>query len=108
MKGAHMAGFDHGPAAPTRDESPGVAARNARYGLVLFTVYLLLYGGFVGLNAFAPDVMSRTVAGVTLAVLYGFALIAAAFLLALVYGWLCRSRQPRAKATDGFDAEGRP
>ncbi|HUG93718.1 MAG TPA: DUF485 domain-containing protein [Planctomycetaceae bacterium] len=105
-----MAGFDHGPNRPDETELPGIAARNSRYGLVLFAVYLLLYGGFVFLNAFAPEQMERTpLAGVNLAILYGFALIAAAFLLALVYGWLCR-----AQATDGEfdedadDEEGRP
>ncbi len=69
-----------------------MASRNARLGLVLFVVYLLFYGGFVGLNAFAPEVMEWTpAAGINLAILYGMALILAAFLLALVYGWLCRS-----------------
>ncbi len=67
--------------------------RNARVGFVLFVVYLFLYGGFVFLNAFAADVMEWTpIAGVNLAILYGFGLIAAALLLALVYGFLCRER----------------
>ncbi len=66
-------------------------ARNARIGLILFAVYLLLYGGFVMLNAFSPQTMEVTpIAGVNLAILYGFTLIVAALLLALVYGWLCR------------------
>jgi len=66
--------------------------RNARIGLVLFSIYLLLYGGFVLLNAFSPDTMSITpVAGINLAILYGFGLIVAALVLALLYGWLCRS-----------------
>jgi uncharacterized membrane protein (DUF485 family) len=57
----------------------------------LFLVYLFLYGGFVFLNAFAPSAMEAVpVAGVNLAILYGVGLIAAAFLLALVYVWLCR------------------
>ncbi len=65
--------------------------RNARVGLVLFIIYLLFYGGFVFLNAFAADVMEMTpIAGVNLAILYGFALIVAAFVLALVYGFLCK------------------
>lgn len=65
--------------------------RNARIGIVLFAVYLLLYGGFVFLNAFAADVMERTpIAGVNLAILYGFGLIIAALVLALVYGFLCK------------------
>jgi len=65
--------------------------RNARIGLVLFSVYLVLYGGFVGLNAYAPATMEmKTVSGVNLAIVYGFGLIVAAFVLALLYGWLCR------------------
>ncbi|MFQ5733073.1 MAG: DUF485 domain-containing protein [Planctomycetaceae bacterium] len=69
-------------------------SRATRIGLVLFAVYLLLYGGFVGLNAFAPETMEATpIEGVNLAILYGFGLIAAAFALALLYGWLCRNGQ---------------
>lgn len=64
---------------------------NARVGLILFTVYLLLYGGFVLLNAFATETMEWTpVAGVNLAILYGFGLIVAALMLAVLYGLLCK------------------
>ncbi len=74
--------------------------RNARIGFVLFVVYSLFYGGFVFLNAFAADVMEMTpIAGVNLAVLYGFALIVAAFVLALVYGFLCKEK-PAEKEAD--------
>ena len=52
--------------------------RNARFGFLLFGIYLLLYGGFVLLNAFSPETMEITpVAGVNLAILYGFGLIIA-------------------------------
>lgn len=65
-------------------------SRNSRLGLVLFALYLVLYGTFVLLNTFAPDSMAATpFAGVNLAILYGFGLIGAAFLLALVYGICC-------------------
>lgn len=64
--------------------------RNARIGLRLFAVYLILYAAFVLLNAFRPEVMETTAAGVSLAVLAGFGLIAGAFVIALAYGWLCR------------------
>jgi uncharacterized membrane protein (DUF485 family) len=64
-------------------------SRLSRTGLFLFLLYLLLYGGFVLLNAFSPATMEVTPwAGVNLAILYGFGLIIAAFVLALVYG-LC-------------------
>ena len=66
--------------------------RNARTGMVLFVVYLVLYGGFVLLNAFSADTMESTpIPGVNLAILYGFGLIVTAFLLALLYGFLCRT-----------------
>jgi hypothetical protein len=51
-------------------------SRNSRNGLILFAVYLLFYGGFVVINAFDPASMERTpIAGLNLAVLYGFGLI---------------------------------
>jgi uncharacterized membrane protein (DUF485 family) len=54
-------------------------------------LYLLLYLGFVLISAFAPEVMERIVAvGLNLAVVYGFALIAVAFVMSLIYGLLCR------------------
>ena len=63
--------------------------RNARLGFILFTIYLVLYGGFVFINAFAPYLMELTpLAGVNLAIWYGFGLIVAALVLALIYGWV--------------------
>ena len=86
-----MPDFQHEPAAPdTLNEAD--AARNTRYGLVLFAIYSSLYGAFMVLNAFWPQVMETVVfAGINLAVIYGLGLIVAAFLLALVYAWLCRA-----------------
>src|SRR3954464_12973000 len=76
-----MADYQHKPTAPEA-VPPAEVARNARYGLVLFALYSALYGAFVLLNAFAPDVMETIVfAGVNLAVLYGLGLIATAFVL---------------------------
>jgi uncharacterized membrane protein (DUF485 family) len=69
--------------------------RHSRLGLFLFFVYLALYGGFVLLAAFSPATLERTpLAGVNLAVWYGFTLIVAALVLALVYGWLSRGAAP--------------
>jgi uncharacterized membrane protein (DUF485 family) len=69
-----------------------VSTRTTRIGLSLFVIYLVVYGTFVALAAFRPEVMESTpLAGVNLAIWYGFGLIVAAILLALVYGWACRS-----------------
>lgn len=87
-----MGGFDHGPASAPEVECERTSARNARVGMALFLVYLVLYGGFVLLNAFRPKIMEMAApGGVNLAVAYGFGLIAAALLLALVYLWICRT-----------------
>ena len=52
----------------------------------------MIYAAFVLTNAFAPEIMDRTpAAGVSLSIFAGFGLIGTAFLLALVYGWLCRA-----------------
>jgi uncharacterized membrane protein (DUF485 family) len=87
-----MAGFDHGSMEPEQSESASTVSRNARQGLRLFAVYFLFYAGFVIVNAFRPDWMERTpVAGINVAVLYGFALIVGALVMSLVYGWLCQA-----------------
>lgn len=79
---------------------------NTRLGLVLFAVYLLLYLGFVLTNAFSPETMSRVVwSGLNLAVVYGFGLIFAAFLLAAVYGVACR-REPAGSSAKRGAGEG--
>ncbi|WP_437228046.1 DUF485 domain-containing protein [Planctomicrobium sp. SH661] len=71
-------------------------SRNARVGLWLFGVYLAFYAGFVGLNAFSPNTMKITpVAGLNLAILYGFALIIVALLLSLLYGLFCHPEGDR-------------
>ena len=65
---------------------------NMRLGMGLFAVYLALYLIFVLVNAFAADLMDTIVlAGLNLAIVYGFALILIAIFLAVVYGVLCRN-----------------
>lgn len=86
-----MVGLDHGANQPDDDENPATTARNTKNGLLLFAVYVVIYGSYVLANAFAPWLMEYTIAGVTVAILSGFALIIAAFVLALIYGWLCRA-----------------
>jgi uncharacterized membrane protein (DUF485 family) len=81
------------------DEHPEIVAHNTRLGLLLFAVYCVLYGGFMGLSTFAPAVMkSQPFGGVNLAILYGFGLIVAAMLLAVVYLFL-------AKQADSADSK---
>jgi uncharacterized membrane protein (DUF485 family) len=96
---------DPAPPRPARHRSQNAWDYNARVGLVLFAVYLALYGGFIYLSAFRRDVMARpSVGGMNLAIVYGFALIVAAFVLAVLYMFLCR---PEVEGDEAADAEGR-
>ena len=86
------------------DDRPEVVAANARAGLWLFGVYLALYAGFMGLSAFAPEIMASSPGGgLNLALLYGMGLIVAAVVLAFVYMAACR----RIAGRHAQGAEGR-
>lgn len=57
-----------------------------RIALLLFTIYLAVYIGFMFVSAFAPQAMAATpLAGLPLSLLYGFALIGLAFVFAGIY-----------------------
>lgn len=80
---------------------------NTRLGMTLFVVYLVLYLGFVLINAFATQWMEvTTLGGLNLALVYGFGLILAALLLALIYGWFCRTEVEQAEPKEGLAADG--
>ena len=83
-----MSQSNHGPAEP----SP-VDRHNARWGLILFAIYVALYLGFMILAAFNPEQMAKPtpVAGINLAIVYGVGLIVAALVLAFVYTLVSRS-----------------
>jgi uncharacterized membrane protein (DUF485 family) len=66
------------------------AAYKRRLGLKMLAIYGALYVIFIVINIAWPKGMGTTVvAGLSLAIVYGFALIVIAFLLALLYNWLC-------------------
>ena len=70
-------------------------------GMKLFCVYLVIYTGFVLINALYPELMEWTpLAGLNLAVLYGFALIIIAFVLSVLYGILAGRRDNDANSSD--------
>ena len=80
----------------------------SRFGLALFAFYLLLYAGFVLVAAFAPQAMEITpLAGVNLAIWYGFGLIVAAIVLAFIYGWALRPGNRKLRRAAG-DARSEP
>jgi uncharacterized membrane protein (DUF485 family) len=83
------------------EDHPHVVSRNARYGLILFVLYVVLYGGFVFLAVFATPMMGKVMpGGANLAIAYGLALIGVALLLALVYVVLCSRQVPHSGSDD--------
>ena len=79
----------HEPAA----EAHGVdeaAAYKRRLGLIMLAVYGAIYLVFIIINVAKPKLMGTiVVGGLNLAIIYGFALIVIAFLLAIAYNWAC-------------------
>jgi uncharacterized membrane protein (DUF485 family) len=66
-------------------------AHNARLGITFFSIYFLLYTGFIVIVTFKYEWMGRPVlGGLNLAITYGIALILAAIVLAIVYVMMCR------------------
>ena len=77
-----------------------------RLGLILFTIYLALYLGFVLINALNARLMETIVlAGLNLAIVYGMALIVFALVLALIYGTMCKPEPPEPTASEATDQE---
>lgn len=84
-------GIDFKSETPKEQEDESVVKYNTRLGVILFTIYVAIYGSFMGLSAFKPKIMSAPfLAGLNLSVVYGFFLIVVALVLALIYMKLCR------------------
>lgn len=82
----------HEPATPQGKDA--AASYKAKLGIKLFLFYTLLYAGFVVINLIVPQMMGRPVLmGLNLATVYGIGLILGAFLLALVYDFMCSKHE---------------
>ena len=80
------------------------AAAAARLGMILFIVYVVFYATYVFLAAFCPGIMAKpALGGVNIAVLYGFGLIALAFLLAVIYMLMCKGEGETPAGTEGSE-----
>lgn len=86
-----MGGMDFKAPETKEHESEESIQHNKLIGLSLFAVYVLFYASFMLISAFYPSVMaSPSIGGLNLSIVYGFALILLAFILALVYMKLCK------------------
>lgn len=70
----------------TTPSTPSDLPPASRIGLLLFAFYSLLYGGFIAMAVLCPKVMATRVGlGGNIAIWYGFGLIIAALVLAVIY-----------------------
>ncbi|PLY03321.1 MAG: hypothetical protein C0623_01785 [Desulfuromonas sp.] len=83
----------HGPAVKLGKDN--AAEYKTRLGIRMFIVYTLTYASFVVINATNPAVMQKIIMGQTLAVIYGFALLAFALVLAIIYNQMCNAAEAR-------------
>ena len=83
----------HGPAVKLGKDN--ASSYKTRIGLWMFTLYTLIYAGFVGINIVKPSVMASTFGGLNLAVIYGIGLIVFAFVLAMIYNHFCTAAEKR-------------
>jgi hypothetical protein len=74
------------------------AARNLRNASLLVCAYLLLFGGFIGVNAIPGAMETVVLAGLNLAVVYGVGLAVAALVFAFCYAKLRRVRATPRRA----------
>ncbi len=89
----------HEPAAPAGKDY-GVAYKT-RLGIWMFVFYCFFYAGFVAINLVQPKLMGTIVlAGLNLATVYGFALIAVALIQAIIYSTLCTRMELKLEAQE--------
>ena len=90
----------HEPAAQSRKDPAFEYKRSL--GIRMFAAYALFYAGFIVINLVKPILMERRViAGLNLAVVYGFALIVIALILALIYNRACSKREAALAVGEG-------
>lgn len=86
--------MQHKPAQET--DIDAASGYKAKIGLILFAIYGLTYVGFVLINTFDPQAMGQIVlAGLNLAVVYGFGLIILAIVMGLIYNVICSRAEDR-------------
>ena len=78
----------------------------SKLGVVMFFIYAVIYGGFVAINVVKPILMEKVIlAGLNLAVVYGFGLIIFALILAMIYNTMCTAKEAALADTNKDDQE---
>ena len=93
--------MDHGPA--TDWSSDKASSFKTRIGIWMFTMYALIYLGFILICTLNPALMASDIGGSNLAIIYGFGLIIFALMLAFMYNAICTAAEEELNG--GADAD---
>jgi uncharacterized membrane protein (DUF485 family) len=83
--------MSHDP--PTESIKEKSESFKRKLGLIMFAAYTTFYFVFVFLCVFSPSLVATKIGGLNLAITYGFALIAVAIILAIVYNIICSRKE---------------
>jgi putative solute:sodium symporter small subunit len=72
--------------------------------LLCFLIYFVVYGGFIGIGVFKPELMGMDVGSLNLALVYGLGLIIFALILAFIYNAKCTKMEKEAEDEKDGDA----
>ena len=88
----------HGPAVEWKDDKTVV--KKTRMGIIMVSIYILVYAVFVTLNVVNPKLMKMDIGSLNLAIVYGFGLILLAVVQAVIYNHYCTRLEDKAEAED--------
>lgn len=87
----------HGPATDWGEDK--ASGYKSRLGIYLFLFYTFVYAIFVAINVLSPKSMGIIVlAGLNVALVYGFGLIILAIVMGLIYNHLCTMKENELNA----------
>ncbi len=94
--------MEHGPATEWKKEKS--EAFKSRLGIIMFFIYTPIYFVFIFLCVLNPKLMGTNIGSLNLAIVYGFAMIIIAIIMALVYNAICSKKE---KADRDPETEGK-
>jgi uncharacterized membrane protein (DUF485 family) len=85
--------MDHGPATEWKTEKS--EGYKTKLGLIMFAIYTPVYLIFILICVISPKSMAMDIGSLNLAIVYGFFLIIAAIVQALIYNNMCSKREKK-------------
>jgi len=94
--------MEHGPETKwAKDRS---IPYKIKLGIWMFLAYCVVYGGFILINVLNPKLMGIDIGSLNLAIVYGFALIFIALIMALVYNFLANRLERKYRDDEDKEA----